>query len=466
MSYIPDRKVTPSPITLPVVKPAENKGATPAVKPASEAAAVVVTDLAPQDSSGVKAAVDTPIDPVVDERAQFPPKTAKPAGDPTATAVETIAPKTLPTPLQESYADLSKRLNANPQVNYIDIEKQDQNKGLSQFLNQFKEQLDNTPGLREKLAQTKAGKELLEVLENAAKGALSSQDILKLQTFIVSAGEDISHPNSPNGIDGAFGPRTHQGLQNAFDKLLSKPDETIAKFETNFANAAQLAQERIADYENMGGNVPSGGYGEEASPGPGGTRGVRAPSGQTPVPGDESSTGAVSTPPPADRTATGLGRQITEAVGKSRPVMADYLRRNGGYYCYRGVKDVLSRVNPPINLTGGSAYQAADQLRAKYSDRFQEVKLTVPPNQATRDYLKSLPAGAIVVWGHSNNPAKYEAGKAKGNGYAHGHISVAMGNGYEFSDRDRPQITAPGDPERYGSLTVFLPKDAAAQPTQ
>jgi hypothetical protein len=146
--------------------------------------------------------------------------------------------------------------------------------------------------------------------------------------------------------------------------------------------------------------------------------------------------------------------------------MADYLRRNGGYYCYRGVKDVLSRVNPPITLTGGSAYQAADQLRAKYSDRFQEVKLTVPPNQATRDYLKSLPAGAIVVWGHSNNPAKYEAGKAKGNGYAHGHISVAMGNGYEFSDRDRPQITAPGDPERYGSLTVFLPKDAAAQPAQ
>lgn len=471
MSYIPDRKVTPSPITLPAVKPTDNKGETPAAKPAAEAAsaaAVVVTDLAPQDSSGVKAAVDTPIDPVVDERVQFPPKTAtaKPEGDPTATSVETIAPKTLPTPLQESYADLSKRLNSNPQVNYIDIEKQDQNKGLSQFLNQFKEQLDNTPGLREKLAQTKAGKELLEVLENAAKGALSSQDILKLQTFIVSAGEDISHPNSPNGIDGAFGPRTHQGLQNAFDKLLSKPDETIAQFETNFANAAQLAQERIADYENMGGNVPSGGYGEETSPGPGGTRGVRPSSGQTAVPGDESSAGGVSNPPPADRTATGLGRQITEAVGKSRPVMADYLRRNGGYYCYRGVKDVLNRVNPPISLTGGSAYQAAAQLRANYSDRFQEVKLTVPPNQATRDYLKSLPAGAIVVWGHSNNPAKYETGLAKGNGYAHGHISVAMGNGYEFSDRDRPQITAPGDPERYGSLTVFLPKDAAAQPAQ
>ena len=104
---------------------------------------------------------------------------------------------------------------------------------------------------------------------------------------------------------------------------------------------------------------------------------------------------------------------------------------------------------------------AADQLRSRYSDRFEEVRLSVPPNQATRDYLKSLPAGAVVVWGASNNPAKRAEGMRQGNGYAHGHISVALGNGYEFSDRDRPQITGSSDPERYGSLTVFLPRAQA-----
>ncbi len=478
MSYIPDRKVTASPIPLPVVKPTSNTGETPAVKPAAEAtaeaaAAVVATDLAPQDSSGVKAAVDTPIDPVVDERAQFPPKTAtaKPEGDPTATAVETIAPKTLPTPLQESYADLSKRLNSNPQVNYIEIDKPELNKGLSQFLNQFKAQLDNTPGLREKLAQTKAGKELLEVLENAAKGALNSQDILKLQTFIVSAGEDISHPNSPNGIDGAFGPRTHQGLQNAFDKLLNKPDETIQNFDTAYAEASQKAAARQADYENMGGDVPSGGYAPDPA---GGT--TRSAGGSQTSPTAGADTAATTGPLPPAGSATGLGREILTAVNETRGPMANRLaelRRQRGlskndtkpFRCYEGVKQVLNRLKPPVSLTGGSAYMAADQLKG--NPRFQEVKLRYPPDQATRDYLKSLPAGAVVVWGPSNNPAKRAAGEKAGNGYGHGHISVALGNGYEFSDRDRPQIMGSGsDPERYGSVTVFLPKDAAAQPAQ
>lgn len=443
------KNITPTPGQLPpgsrpVVKPA-GAGTDSLATPQPVAGAQPQTEIKATDGKAPKGAADTPIDPVV--QVTFPnvvPGTGKVAGDPTASqAADTVAPASLPKKLSESYLSLGKRVNADPKINYIDIEKADQNKGLSQFLNQFKDQLDSTPGLRDKLSQTPAGQQLLEVLDNAGKGKLSSQDIVKLQSFIVSAGEDISHPNSPTGIDGAFGPRTHQGLQNAFDKLLKNPDETIGKFKENFAAAETRVKERMADYENMGGYVPAGGYSDES----------RAAGN---VPGGDNA-GATNVPPAASG-GTALGRDIAGAVNQSRGPMAAYLREHGGYYCYRGVKDVLSRVNPPIKLDGGSAYQAADQLRTRYADRFNEVKLTVPPNAATRDYLKKLPPGAVVVWGHSNNPAKYQQGLKAGNGYAHGHISVALGNGYEFSDRDRPQITGPGDPERYGSLSVFIPK--------
>jgi hypothetical protein len=432
-------------------KPAETAivAEQPVVAPAAE----------PVDGSTAKGATDTPIDPIVDERTKFPD--VKPGSKPTEVAAvqplsgpDTVAPASLPPKLQESYGALSKRLNSNPQVDYIEIDNPEQNKGLSQFLNQFKEQLDSTPGLREKLAQTKAGKELLEVLENASKGGLSSEDILKLQTFIVSAGEDISHGNSATGIDGAFGPRTHQGLQNAFDKLLNKPDETIQAFDSNYTSASEKAAARQADYANMGGDIPSGGYSPQ-------TRGVSGTGGAG------ADTAGIA-PPPAGSAATNFGRSIADSVGRTRGVMAGrlaQLRRERGlpasssspYRCYEGVSRVLSGLNPPINLSGKSAYMAADQLR-QLNDRFQEVKLTCPPDEATRNYLKSLPAGAVVVWGPSRNAAK--RADNPDNGYSHGHISVALGNGYEFSDRDRPQITGTRDPERYGSVTVFLPKDA------
>lgn len=362
---------------------------------------------------------------------------------------DTVAPTSLPEPLRETYLSLGSRLGDNPQVNYIDIGQPERNRGLADFLNRFKTELDKTPGLREKLAQTDAGRQLLEVLENAAKGSLSSEDILKLQTFIVSAGEDISHPNSASGIDGAYGPRTHQGLQNAFARLLEAPDQTIGQFTQNYTAAYERAQAQINDYQNMGGDIPSGGY----------THTIPTSSG---VPGSTTPLGESTSLPPLSRTVSDTGRQILAAVDRTRGPMRAYLAQRGGYYCYRGVKQVLQQLQPPIQLTGGSAYMAADQLRSRYSDRFQEVRLQVPPDQRTQEYLRSLPAGSIVVWGPSNNPAKREAGLRAGNGYGHGHISIALGNGYEFSDRDRVQITGSRDPERYGSLTVFIPRDAVA----
>jgi hypothetical protein len=99
-------------------------------------------------------------------------------------------------------------------------------------------------------------------------------------------------------------------------------------------------------------------------------------------------------------------------------------------YCYRGVKHHLRNVG--VNLSGGSAYQAAGQL-ANRPDRFKEVSVS-------RAQLKQLPPGAVVVWNRS--PGK-----------PHGHISIATGDGREASDKIRNQIT-----NRPASYRVFIPK--------
>ncbi len=100
-----------------------------------------------------------------------------------------------------------------------------------------------------------------------------------------------------------------------------------------------------------------------------------------------------------------------------------------GGYCFKWVAQALRRHG--VSTSGASAYMAADQL-AK-NPKFKEVQ--VQPAD-----LKKLPAGAVVVWN-------------KGQGHEHGHISIALGDGREASDKIRNQIT------NYGtSARVFLPK--------
>jgi len=117
------------------------------------------------------------------------------------------------------------------------------------------------------------------------------------------------------------------------------------------------------------------------------------------------------------------------AWGKALAADAGKNANGPGGYCYKWVAQALARHG--VSVHGASAYMAADQL-AK-SDKFREVKID------PKDF-KKLPAGAVVVWD-------------KGNGHEHGHISIALGNGKEASDKLRDQIT------NYGtSARVFLPK--------
>ncbi len=114
-------------------------------------------------------------------------------------------------------------------------------------------------------------------------------------------------------------------------------------------------------------------------------------------------------------------------------------RRNTVGKCYAGVAEAVDKAyGGKVSLTGLSAYMAAEQLAR--SSEFKEIKVSD---------LRSLPAGAIVVW-------------RKADRSPHGHISVALGGGKEASDHVAPQMTNyRGDTLQAGGARVFVPKDMA-----
>ena len=147
-------------------------------------------------------------------------------------------------------------------------------------------------------------------------------------------------------------------------------------------------------------------------------------------PGDSSSNNNTSQPdnpePPASTDPnynTSLGNQLADAA------YGIAVSRNTTGYCYSAAADAIESVVGRF-LWGASAYMAADQL-ASHS-RFFEVSVSD---------LRTLPAGAVVVWGRGNSE--------------HGHISIALGDGREASDHVTSQMTY-----HYGGgrARVFYPR--------
>ena len=125
---------------------------------------------------------------------------------------------------------------------------------------------------------------------------------------------------------------------------------------------------------------------------------------------------------------------------KNGEYLARLARTTGGAQCTRGkclkgVNDTLQKAYG-FRLSYPSAYMAKQSLD-RMKDKFQDVTNQYRPASK----LKSLPAGAIVVW---NQKA----------GHPHGHISIALGNGQEASDHIQNQITGYGS-----SYAVYMPKD-------
>ena len=179
----------------------------------------------------------------------------------------------------------------------------------------------------------------------------------------------------------------------------------------------QLMQLMVQLMANRGGQSAAGSGTSAISSASGGGGGSSAG-------GSSSASGSSSAATAGMPGATSTGSKLAE-IARAEATNGD----SSGGLCYRDVGRSLAKIG--INVSGASAYMAADQL-AK-NPKVKEMKVS-------QGDLAKLPAGAIVVWD-------------KGNGHEHGHISIATGDGKEASDLMRNQIT------NYGtSFRVFMPQ--------
>lgn len=168
---------------------------------------------------------------------------------------------------------------------------------------------------------------------------------------------------------------------------------------------------------NFGGQQVDSGLGSFLGSGLGSQRGA--------APSLSSSTEASA--PTADLSTvkgTEFGKKFAQQAEKTAR------RINTPGLCLKGVNDTMEAMGIPVQREA-AAYMALDNFRS--NKRFREVK-------ASKDQLKSLPAGAVVIWD-------------KGPGLPYGHISVALGNGREASSTVRNQL------QLRTNYHVFLPRE-------
>lgn len=339
-----------------------------------------------------------------------------------ATAVRAPGQQTPPN-VRASYNELAVYAKANQNLNYFEIERGNVNRNLSRFLQQYQDQLSQNPELRNKLAQSEVGQQLLATLDRLSQnGKIGTQDVLNLQQFIVASGINIGTDASPHGIDGLYGPKTHAGLQQAFDALLANPDTAIAGLEAGLERAT-TGMETLRRAQN----------GEIDLYDP--TRSEGLPDSDEVNP----------TGPPPD--TTDLGRRIWESAQQTAR------QRSPRGLCMQGVRQTLDRIGINIRDQNGnnlrSAYMAADALATRYQDQFTEM------HPVSRSQLRSLPPGAIVVWDRNPDPSRRAANPS--NGYSHGHIEIIGPNGQAVSDGRQPWGITMNNNGRYGGFRVFLP---------
>jgi hypothetical protein len=124
-----------------------------------------------------------------------------------ATPARAAASQDPPPAVRTPYNELAVYAKSNQNINYLEIERGNVNRNLARFLQQYQEQLNQNPELRDKLAQSEVGQKLLAALDRMSQtGTIGTQDILDLQQFIVASGVDIGTDASPHGIDGMYGP--------------------------------------------------------------------------------------------------------------------------------------------------------------------------------------------------------------------------------------------------------------------
>ncbi len=206
-------------------------------------------------------------------------------------------------------------------------------------------------------------------------------------------------------LEGRPGSKAAEALANGDLSGLSPEDlmqllVALASYAQNRRNPQQVAQQSNAPL------APTGSWGSSGNSAGGGTSytGANAPA--------AASTG----PAPAAGPIPPGSPQGVHLAETARDVAT---AQNSTGWCFKYAAQSIAAATG-VQLSGESAYMAADQLAA--SDKFKEI--TVSPDQ-----LKELPPGAVVVWGQTDQSP-------------HGHISVSLGNGQEASDHVQEQMTS------------------------
>lgn len=149
-----------------------------------------------------------------------------------------------------------------------------------------------------------------------------------------------------------------------------------------------------------------------------------------------------------------LDRKNVKPVLDDAGQLINYQKQDGSMmsYCAAGVENTLKQTFGANFRLDGHAYQMGNQMAAKKHPNgkpmFTEMPGLKPPinDAAARNLMKSLPAGAVVVWDRSP-----QGGGGPGDKY--GHIAIALGDGRESSDRIREHFAILN-----GECRIFLPQ--------
>lgn len=330
--------------------------------------------------------------------------------------------RTLPSQPQgtpQSYQSLAQKLGNDITLDYLNLDRASVRAGLGEQLGKLKDRLQ--PEVVEQLRQSPVGSRFLQALDNAAAGKISEGDVADIQGLIVGAGIDIHTDYDSDGVDGTYNAATHRGLSELSERLRTGPDQVLGNLQQR-QSAAQNYVDQTRRHLAFEADPATLSFPDRSEPTRPGQPIELARATKNDAAADKTAGYSVDYGSPE---AAQRGKNLATRANK---IASAHSESTGN--CYKAVKRAISK---EIALTGKSAYMAADQLAR--SPKFREVTGLAPGD------LRTLPPGAVVVWGKTKESPD-------------GHVSIALGNGREASDYRGSQMTSL---RGHTNFRVFLP---------
>lgn len=127
-----------------------------------------------------------------------------------------------------TYKKLADSLGQDHHQNYLDMNNPEVERGLASHIAKYKTTFTTLPqAVQDTITNTELGQRFLQVLDKSTQGTLTQTDMIDLQAFLQGVGLHIGGAENVSGIDGLFGPRTFQGLNEAFELLNEHPQHAF-----------------------------------------------------------------------------------------------------------------------------------------------------------------------------------------------------------------------------------------------